>query len=183
MSTTSTVIRTKPEIDERPCFVCEKTIIFGATRTVGESHAYAMTIHPTTGEWRWIHALCGLNKHTSTKRRIRWVTCATCGLPLRGDHMLVSGEMFRYEQLVAAAPNDAARAAIDVGVSYHVGGYAQCRDGGEFVRGRDIYTETRAKRTHPLDDADFHDSEATYDEEAEHPSDVEDDFSGYKPPF
>jgi hypothetical protein len=184
--TSALPIRRKPEIDDRPCFLCGKTIVFATkARTFGEGHVYAIAIHPETKEFRWTHALCGVNHHVAGRRRRRAIVCANCGLPLVGEHMNSSGERFTYEQIVAAAPNADARAAIDVGASYGVGGWAQCRDGGLYVRGRDPLSERPASSLDvPLpDDVDFP-SEALNGEEeedSEHPSDAEAD--GHSPPF
>lgn len=174
-------IRSKPETDDRPCFVCDKVILFGSTRTQGESHTYAMAIHPVTGEWRWIHAVCGLNKHTSTKRRLRWVMCDACGLPLRGDHGNYSGERFTAAQLRAAAPADY-RASIADDAEYGIGGYAVCRDGGLFVRGRDMYSERPAEKAATLTDLDAAEfPPAALEDDGPPPAD--DRYPEHVPPF
>lgn len=176
------IVSTTPEIDDRPCFVCDTPLERkGTGRTMTLEAFAAMAIHPVTGEWRWVHPVCGLNQHVTGKRRRRWTMCATCGLPLKGDHTLASGGAITYAMLVEAAPNDATRAAIEHGAAYAFGVYVQCRDGGLYVRGRDVFSEVPAGKATPHMDDDFLDDEATYDDTEAHPSDVETDE--HAPPF
>lgn len=139
-------IRTRLEQDTRGCPVCGKPVdvsgLTGSCLMIDE-----------TGEFRYAHAMCGLNHHTETKKRLATVLCATCGLPLRDDHANYSGEVITFAMIQAAAPTPESIATLDGTERYAVGGYAVCRDGGLFVRGRDIEADVPAEHALPHEDA------------------------------
>jgi endogenous inhibitor of DNA gyrase (YacG/DUF329 family) len=115
-------IRTAMEKDERGCPACGKPV------DVSGLSGHCLMIDET-GEYRYAHTLCGVNHHTEGKKRRAKVMCATCGLPLVGDHMDVGGEVFKAAQIRLAAPEGY---EVPDDASYYVGGFAQCRNGGLF---------------------------------------------------
>jgi hypothetical protein len=168
-------IRHAAEKDNRGCLVCSKPILFGSSRTLGESHTYAMAIHPVTGEWRWIHTVCGLNHHVVGRKRRALLVCANCAEPLT-EH----GKTSAY--VVTVTPADDPTGTIAEPAAYFVGGYAWCRDGGLYVPGRGPTTERPASDGPPPDDADAIDvaDVATDDDE---PDPIDDERPDHTPPF
>lgn len=48
-----------------------------------------------TGEFRFIHAWCGINHHTETKKKLAEGWCQTCQRPFKDNHLLMSGAVPR----------------------------------------------------------------------------------------